>query len=255
MKINEILTENKSSLFSDLKVMKPKFAQIAQSIYNRWSGKNYGSGICDEIAWRNAEYVNKKKFEIGAIALPHGRNKAGNHAYAVVFNKKEAFLIDIPYWKYETSKILKVKDHPGVKDLFWRKIPDVTFTYNDVRIIAIPRQKFMRWRDVVKTLCIVQKTHDSFKMIGESTISERIAPHADKEGYRIPRAHREEVGCSECGRMEGLEQCGTYASVADPICPTCRKRWDYRPCERCGINHIKGVCPQVGAMAGKASGK
>jgi hypothetical protein len=77
----------------------------------------------------------------------------------------------------------------------------------------------------------------------------------DQEGYRIPRAHRDEVGCAECGRMEGLEQCGTYASVADPICATCRKRWDYRPCERCQLNHIKGVCPQVGAMAGKAKGK
>jgi len=76
----------------------------------------------------------------------------------------------------------------------------------------------------------------------------------DKEGYRIPRAHRAEVGCSECGRMEGLEPCGLYQHTADMICPTCRKRHDYRWCDNCKLNHIKGVCGQVGSMAGKAKG-
>lgn len=73
----------------------------------------------------------------------------------------------------------------------------------------------------------------------------------DAEGYRIPRVHRETVGCSECGSMNDLEICGSYPRVSDPMCPKCRKRWDYKWCEGCNQNHIKGYCPQVGAMAGK----
>ena len=77
----------------------------------------------------------------------------------------------------------------------------------------------------------------------------------DDQGYRIPRAKREEVGCSECGSYKDLQPCGTYKEVADPICPTCRKRWGYQWCDNCQLNHIRGVCPQIGAMAGKTIGK
>lgn len=76
----------------------------------------------------------------------------------------------------------------------------------------------------------------------------------DDNGYRIPRAHRAEDACSECGRTYGLEPCGLYPHVADLMCETCRRRYDYRWCENCQLNHIKGVCGQVGSMAGKARG-
>ena len=102
--------------------------------------------------------------------------------------------------------------------------------------------------DIVIATCKdnIYKRYTNGKIFNPFTMFEN---NTDQQRYRIPRAHREEVGCSECGRMEGLEPCGTFKEVSDPICPTCRKRWDYRPCERCGINHIKGICPQVGAMA------
>ena len=87
----------------------------------------------------------------------------------------------------------------------------------------------------------------------DAPVEEAISD-TDKEGYRIPRAHRETVGCSECGKTDGLELCGTYKKVSDPMCPTCRKRWNYKWCPDCELNHIKGYCPQVGAMAGKLSG-
>jgi predicted nuclease of predicted toxin-antitoxin system len=103
-------------------------------------------------------------------------------------------------------------------------------------------------------VCYDNISPENLKFI--KTISKNIKPKfnenintIDQEGYRIPRAHREEVGCSECGKMEGLEQCGTYEHVADPMCPTCRKRWGYKWCDRCKLNHMKGVCPQVGAIA------
>ena len=73
----------------------------------------------------------------------------------------------------------------------------------------------------------------------------------DENGYRIPRAHRTEVGCAECGSYKDLEPCGSMI-LNDPICKSCRKKRGYKPCRgpyhggeaRCPVNHIAGICPE-----------
>lgn len=158
MRLNEL--KNQSMLFSQLKAMKPKFVAIAQKIYDRWDGSDYRNGICDDISEKISAYVDRRKDSLHAIAVPYGRNKAGNHAYAVVFNKTEAFMIDIPYFKYEQSKM--VNDPEYGKQQGWRKVPNAQFTEEDVRIHAIPRQKFMNWREHTRAL---KSLKESFKPI------------------------------------------------------------------------------------------
>jgi hypothetical protein len=67
----------------------------------------------------------------------------------------------------------------------------------------------------------------------------------DINGYRIPRAHRDDASCVECGGTNDLQQCGSL-DINDPICLKCRKRYQYLPCKKgkCNVNHIKGICPE-----------
>jgi len=136
MKINEIITEgstSKSTLFRDLKWLRTVFVMGAQRIYDRWNRKGYGDGICDDIAVRFTNILNKNIKKFGARAERYGRNKAGTHAFAVVYNDTESYAIDIPYWKYEL----------GNNRYGWKKIDGVKFTEEDVRIFKIARLSWM----------------------------------------------------------------------------------------------------------------
>lgn len=64
------------------------------------------------------------------------------------------------------------------------------------------------------------------------------------DSYRVPRAHRvdEPERCYECGSPKELQPC-SYTWSNDPLCPPCRKRYDYQWCEPCDMNHTRGICP------------
>ena len=140
MKINEITSLKKSTLFRDLKWLKPVFAHEAQKVYDAWvlperdRGKS-GNGICDDISEKITRMLNKID-HLDAQAESVGRNKAGTHAYVVVFNDLECYGIDIPYWKYEEGR-------RSYGTMQWRKIEGVTLTENDVRIFKIKRLPWM----------------------------------------------------------------------------------------------------------------
>ena len=70
----------------------------------------------------------------------------------------------------------------------------------------------------------------------------------DKEGYRIPRAHRQEnKGCVDCGSMKDLQPFGNEFFV-DQLCQHCRKIYKYSWCSNCNMNHISGICPIDGEI-------
>ncbi len=242
------ILEGRTPLFNKLTGSKANFVKIAQKIYDRWTSKKYGEGRCDDIADEIVWFINEHCYEWNVYAVPYGRNKAGTHAYAVAFNKLEAYLIDVPYKKYEVSKMM---DTPYGFIPRWKKIENVRFTEKDIRIVSIQRQPFMRWRESTTKVNSIEQTHLYLKKAG---VLREADFKTDSQGYRIPNSRRTDIHCSECGEIDNLEPCGTFKEVSDMICPTCRKRYDYRYCEPCGINHIKGACPQLGAMAGKIKG-
>jgi hypothetical protein len=140
MRILEI-TKNRSSLFRELKWLKPVFVKTAQEVYDKWilndwdKGK-YGNGICDTIAQKISKIADTYTDE-NVQSESVGRNKAGTHAYAVVFNQTESYAIDISYWKYETGR----KSIYG--DMQWKKIEGIQLTEDDVRIFKIKRMSWM----------------------------------------------------------------------------------------------------------------
>jgi len=139
MRLIEFTTRH-VSLRNELIKLRPLFVEAVQKIYDKWNVKKYGDGICVIIAEKFENIVNKNWYEFKAFAEARGQNKSETHTFVIVFNETESYIIDIPYWKYETSK--KMNSFFGIVPR-WKKIPNVIFTEKDIRIIKIPRMKFM----------------------------------------------------------------------------------------------------------------
>ena len=158
---------------------------------------------------------------IGGWIVGQANNQAGVDALYELLKAEEIRNDDIGW--YEASKLPNTEYHTKLGRLLGYTEDDINFAHN-------------KW--------------EKMRQAKRDTVRESL--NIDDNGYRIPRVHREEVGCSECGKMNDLELCGSYKHVADLMCPKCRQRWHYQWCDNCKLNHIEGVCSQVGSMAGKS---
>jgi hypothetical protein len=116
-------------LRQELKELQPIMAKAAQNIYNEWDST---SGICYEIADEITFVIRKHLKNAVARVVTHPSNKWSQlHFWVRVSRGAEHYDIDIPFGKYEQY------DFEASKERHWpifKKIPDVTFTANDILI-------------------------------------------------------------------------------------------------------------------------
>lgn len=110
----------------DITPLFPEIVENVQQVYDQWDqsdpeGDPYGGGgICDDIADAIADVLNANGIEAATI------NSGGmeeNHTWAIAKVREGVVEVDIPYSKYERGHIIR-----------WTKIPDVTFTTNDIHM-------------------------------------------------------------------------------------------------------------------------
>ena len=119
-----------SYLKSQLILLKGRFAETAQKVYDEWEQDEQGvdevlgaGGICAEIANAIAEVIARNAID---CQVTEGGQEGDDHSWLLVYDDDEAWGIDIPHSLYETGG--------GYN---WKKIPDVTFTANDVEIFPL----------------------------------------------------------------------------------------------------------------------
>jgi len=118
--------------------IKPQLAQTAQKIYDQWdadSDPDYGDaevgfgGICHLIADEMADKVSQ---QTNLDAMPNSTDYCGSpHVNIIVTNHKEAYIVDIDPFRYETGG--------GYN---WKKIKDVNFDANDVMIHQVDYENY-----------------------------------------------------------------------------------------------------------------
>lgn len=124
---------DKTSLKSQLNRLRSAMAKAAQSVYNDWAPDEEGideiyggGGICDDISGEILSIIYEK---IGNIDIIDGGQDGDDHAYLIVYNDSEAYIVDIPPGVYEEGG--------GYN---WQKKPDVTIQASDVIIEPINRK-------------------------------------------------------------------------------------------------------------------
>lgn len=107
-----------SRLVEKLNALRPQLAAAAQQVYDLWDDS--GQGICDSIteAWQNL---------LAAANIDHtiGGQEGDDHSYLVAYDDAHSYVVDIPPHFYETGG-----------GYSWSKIPDITFSPNDITIAA-----------------------------------------------------------------------------------------------------------------------
>ena len=120
-------------LYNKLMQLRPQFAAAAQKVYDEWDQNNEGiddtlgsGGICQDIAEAIANVVSfSTNYNASTIEAQCGEQ----HVWAVVYNKTEAYHVDIHYGVYETGG--------GYN---WKKKPDVKFDANMIEIYPADRE-------------------------------------------------------------------------------------------------------------------
>jgi len=122
-----------SLLRRKLEALRPYFARAAQKVVDAWEQDGEGmdeelgeGGVCDRVSEALAEVVGRT---LPSLGMTDGGHDGDDHAYLIVYDPIEAFLIDIPPSVYETGG--------GYR---WRKIEGAAIDPSDVVIEAIPRR-------------------------------------------------------------------------------------------------------------------
>ena len=110
------------SLLDKLNKLRSEFAAAAQAIYDSWEDDDSG-GICDEIANEISSIIATNIVNVDIEDYGHDGD---DHAAVVVSRGEEAYVVDIPASSYEKGG-----------GYSWKKLPDVTFTENDVSIFPV----------------------------------------------------------------------------------------------------------------------
>lgn len=118
-----------SELREGLEGLRSELAAAAQSVYDEWEQVDGvdelagGGGICDQIADRFTEVIMDKL----DVETELGGHDGDDHAWLIVNNGSEAFIVDIPPHVYERGS-----------GYSWEKIPGVRFSPDDVLIEPLP---------------------------------------------------------------------------------------------------------------------
>ena len=119
-----------------LETLRSDMIEAAQKVYDEWEPDERGEdpelgygGICEKIGDALADVVVGN---IGEDELDYDIEIWGpegdEHAFLIVYTKKEAWGVDIPAGLYEI--------HHGMYN--WEKIPDVEFAPEDIIIFKMP---------------------------------------------------------------------------------------------------------------------
>jgi hypothetical protein len=124
--------KDKTSLKYQLIRLRSAMAKAAQLVYDEWSPDEeglddvYGSGgICDDISREISSIIYEK---VKDVDIMDGGQDGDDHAYLIVYNDIEAYIVDIPPGVYEEGS--------GYN---WQKKPNVIITAEDVAIEPIKR--------------------------------------------------------------------------------------------------------------------
>jgi hypothetical protein len=117
-------------LLNQLMALRGKMAMAAQAAYDAWSPEGDDGdvevghgGICDEIA-REIEGIIAA--EIEGVELDAYGQEGDDHAAVVARLGSEAYVIDIPYWLYESGG-----------GYSWKKKLGINFSAENVEIVAL----------------------------------------------------------------------------------------------------------------------
>lgn len=116
-----------SSFVQALMALRPAMASAAQAIYDEWQDSEDddfgGGGICDAIADEVGSIIAQN---IADVDIRDGGWEGDDHAYVIATLGGESVAVDIPSGVYETGG-----------GYSWTKVPDVTFTPDDVAISSL----------------------------------------------------------------------------------------------------------------------
>lgn len=131
-----------SELYQKLQNLIPEFVQASQAEYDSWGqdASEHGDlelgmgGICQEIAYAISGVCSEHGIDCITVSAEIG----DQHVWAIAYDDdevNEAFEIDIPPYTYETGG-----------GYTWKKIPDVKFEPNDIKI------NYIHWDDFRQNL-------------------------------------------------------------------------------------------------------
>jgi hypothetical protein len=95
-----------SRLKSQLRALRSDIAHAAQEIIDEWQQDEEGldeefgaGGICDRVSEAMGTIIGR----LPGIEIAEGGQPGDDHAYLIVYDPKEAFIVDIPPDVYETG--------------------------------------------------------------------------------------------------------------------------------------------------------
>jgi len=116
-------------LKKDLNKLRPALAAAAQKIYDEWAPDEEGiddelgsGGICDRVV----EAMSDEIAQALEVNIAEGGQEGDDHAFLLVDDGTDAFIVDIPAGVYETGS--------GYR---WTKRPDIKIEPGDVLISQI----------------------------------------------------------------------------------------------------------------------
>lgn len=96
--------------------LRPEMARRAQAIYDSWEqGEDDdlgGGGICDEVASAISDVLASS---IAGVELEEYGHEGDDHAAVMARLGPERYLVDIPYWVYESGGGYSWEKRPGVR--------------------------------------------------------------------------------------------------------------------------------------------
>lgn len=105
-----------NGLKEEINSLKPLMAAAAQEIYDSWEGEDdpeLGSGgICDMISNAIGSILASN---IDNLEIAEGGQDGDDHAFIVASRDNENYIVDIPYWIYESGGGYSWKKKLGVK--------------------------------------------------------------------------------------------------------------------------------------------
>jgi hypothetical protein len=125
-----ILQEAGQPLHYHIMALRHDIAKAVQKIYDEWVQNEeshndiYGSGgICDEVSSAISGVLSK---HIHGIEFTDGGQEGSDHAYPIVYNKDEAYAVDVPPDVYEIGS-----------GYSWKKRHNVTIHPNNIVIYPV----------------------------------------------------------------------------------------------------------------------
>jgi len=118
-------------LLDDLERLRPELARAAQAVVDGWEqdedgvDEDYGAGgVCDSVSEAMASVISS----LEGVEIVDGGHDGDDHAYLIVYDASDAYLVDVPPGVYETGG-----------GYSWKKIEGAEVSPDDVVIEPVRR--------------------------------------------------------------------------------------------------------------------